>query len=96
MHVHVGRKTCTTNVSYYSPTGFGGFPGPSGLAGLASAAIGSNTDSNPGKYSFSLMELFPFSSCMFSVIRFLHRLCLFFSILLLFYILVLTESFFTP
>ncbi|XP_042861339.1 zinc finger and BTB domain-containing protein 42-like isoform X4 [Penaeus japonicus] len=27
--------------------GFGGFPGPSGLVGLASAALGSNPDSNP-------------------------------------------------
>ncbi|XP_045609803.2 protein abrupt isoform X2 [Procambarus clarkii] len=28
--------------------GFGGFPGPSGLASLTSAALGSNSDSNPG------------------------------------------------
>ncbi|XP_066956541.1 protein abrupt-like [Macrobrachium rosenbergii] len=37
--------------------GFGGFPGPSGLVGLASAALGSNSDSNPGRPRFDFYRV---------------------------------------
>nr|XP_045609802.1 protein abrupt-like isoform X1 [Procambarus clarkii] len=37
--------------------GFGGFPGPSGLASLTSAALGSNSDSNPGRPRFDFYRV---------------------------------------